>query len=401
MLDVVLRFIALLRRSGFPISTGQTLDAVRALSSIDMRRRDDVYVALRTVLLDAHAHEALFFGLFERFWRGVSLQEGDYAPGGEEPEGAEPPLSRRPVVSPSSRLSSSIAGLVVEGEDRGESLGKGTSDPLSYSARGDVRRKDFATLTGEEEEEVRRLLRGLDVPIPLRRLRRSICALSGEKIDRRRLLRRSMRQGGELVTLPRRTPMTMPRTLVLICDISGSMEEYTRYFLLFMHGLMRRQVSVETFVFSTTLIRITRHLKVRDPERALFEVADRARDVAGGTRIGEALSSFNRRWAQRVLEGGAIVCIISDGWDRGDPARVAAEMAHLQRSCRALLWLNPLLGVGGYQPLTRGMAAALPFIDHFLPAHTAASLEGIAHLFARLKEGSPIAARRGSSIRTG
>jgi uncharacterized protein with von Willebrand factor type A (vWA) domain len=208
-------------------------------------------------------------------------------------------------------------------------------------------------------------------------------------LDLRRVTRRNLRYGGEVLVLPRRRRKQRPRPLALLCDVSGSMDRYTRLLLRFLHATTQGLEGVETFVFGTRLTRITHQLRLRDPDRALDEVTRDVLDFAGGTRIGEAVATFNRRWARRVLGRGALAVIISDGWDRGDPALLAAEMAHLQRSCHLLVWLNPLLGLEGYQPLTRGMSAALPYVDLFLPAHNLASLEALAAMLSRIASERP------------
>jgi uncharacterized protein with von Willebrand factor type A (vWA) domain len=171
---------------------------------------------------------------------------------------------------------------------------------------------------------------------------------------------------------------------VLLCDISGSMAPYTRMMLHFLHFLRREVSQAEVFVFGTRLTRITRQLRIRDVDHALADVGQKVVDWSGGTRTGEALRTFNTTWARRVLGQGAVVCIISDGWDRGDPTLLAAELAHLQRMAFRLIWLNPLLGLAGYQPQTRGMVAALPFVDDFLPIHNLANLGTLAALLTRL-----------------
>ena len=185
------------------------------------------------------------------------------------------------------------------------------------------------------------------------------------------------------MTLFRRKPRVRRRPLVLICDVSGSMERYSRLLMIFAHAIARRE-DLEAFVFSTRLTRITRLLRHRDLDRALDSVSKGVHDFSGGTRIGDALGDFNRRWARRVLGHGAVVIIISDGWDRGDPVRLTSELIHLRRSAHRLIWLNPLLGSEGYQPLTRGMAAALPHCDDFLAAHNLAALEDLGRLLASL-----------------
>ena len=193
-----------------------------------------------------------------------------------------------------------------------------------------------------------------------------------------------MRTSGVPYSLLTLGPRRKPRPLVLLCDISGSMAPYTRMLLHFLHTLRHGVDRAEVFVFGTRLTRITHQLRARDVDQALAEVSRQVADWSGGTRIGESLRAFNTTWARRVLGQGAVVCIVSDGWDCGDPALLTAELAHLQRSSFRLIWLNPLLGISGYQPLTRGMAAALPFVDDFLPANNLTSLQALAYLLSGL-----------------
>ncbi len=180
------------------------------------------------------------------------------------------------------------------------------------------------------------------------------------------------------------------RPLVLICDISGSMDRYSRLLLRFVHAIEQGLDSVEVFVFGTRLTRITRSLRKRDVDDAIAEVVKAVDDWSGGTRIGEAIKTFNYDWSRRVLRSGATVVMISDGWDRGDPKLLAAEMARLQRSCRRLIWLNPLLGAPGYQPLTQGIRAALPYVDDFLPVHNLKSLEALSQLLSDMADNPPV-----------
>jgi len=389
----VLRFAAVLRRLGLPVGTGQALAAVQALSAIDLTRRDDVYAALRAVLLDAHAHEGVFVAAFDRFWSGLQPLFEAY---GAAIDGALAAASGNGRLRPSGtsdegqRQTTEQLTVLLAGEadeEAGEDSGLDDADEaraVAYSAAEALRHKDFADLTPDELAEMRRLLSDLTFRPPRRRLRRTERAPHGSLLDLRRVARRNLRYGGEIVALPRRRRRERARPLVLICDVSGSMDRYTRLLLRFLHVAMQGLVGVETFVFGTRLTRITHQLRARDPDRALDEVAREVQDFAGGTRIGASLGAFNRHWARRSLGGGAIAVIISDGWDRGDPATLAAEMAHLHRSCHLLVWLNPLLGLDGYQPLTRGMSAALPHIDLFLPSHNLSSLESLALLLSRI-----------------
>ena len=323
-------------------------------------------------------------------------------------EQATAPLGYAPAQSPrprgeggEDRTATAERMLLLAGDD--DALDDG--DPgmvdasegqaVAYSAIEALRHRDFAHLTPRELAEMRRLLADLAFTPPLRRLRRSEAARGGPLLDLRRVARRNLRYGGEVLVLPRRRRKQRPRPLALLCDVSGSMDRYTRLLLRFLHATTQGLEGVETFVFGTRLTRITYQLRLRDPDCALDEVTRDVLDFAGGTRIGEAVATFNRRWARRVLGRGALAVIISDGWDRGDPALLAAEMAHLQRSCHLLVWLNPLLGLEGYQPLTRGMSTALPYVDLFLSAHNLASLEALAAMLSRIASERP--ERRGNA----
>jgi uncharacterized protein with von Willebrand factor type A (vWA) domain len=398
---VILRFVALLRRLGMTVGTGQALDATRALTLVDLSCRDDVYAALRAVLLDAHTHEQVFAAAFERFWSGLAPlieEQAATALGYAPAQGLRPRGEGGEDRAATAERMLVLAGdddLMDEGDPGMADASKGQA--VAYSASEALRHKDFAHLTPRELAEMRRLLADLAFTPPLRRLRRSEAARGGPLLDLRRVARRNLRYGGEVLVLPRRRRKQRPRPLALLCDVSGSMDRYTRLLLRFLHATTQGLEGVETFVFGTRLTRITHQLRLRDPDRALDEVTHDVLDFAGGTRIGEAIATFNRRWARRVLGRGAIAVIISDGWDRGDPALLAAEMAHLQRSCHLLVWLNPLLGLEGYQPLTRGMSAALPYVDLFLPAHNLASLEALAAMLSRIAEDRPA---RGRSIPT-
>jgi uncharacterized protein len=203
-------------------------------------------------------------------------------------------------------------------------------------------------------------------------------------------LRGSLRHGGIPLELRRQKRKIRTRPLVVICDISGSMDRYARLLLRFVHALGQGLENTEVFVFGTRLTRITRELRKRDVDTALTQVVGSVEDWSGGTRIGEAIKAFNYQWARRVLRSGATVVVISDGWDRGDPELLGREMARLQRSCRRLIWLNPLLGAPGYQPLTQGMRAAMPYIDEFLPIHNLQSLEALADLLSQVEDEPPV-----------
>ena len=221
------------------------------------------------------------------------------------------------------------------------------------------------------------MLADLGWRLGIRRTRRWAPASAGA-IDLRRVVRRNVKHGGELIDLPRRARREKPRPLIVLGDVSGSMERYTRMLLVFLCGVSGGTQNVESFVFATRLTRVTREVARRGPGDAVDAVSRRVQDWGGGTRIGESLRAFNVHWARRVMRHGPVAIIVSDGWDRGDPALLARELARVRRSCRRLVWLNPLLGSSTYEPLTRGMQAALPLVDDFLPAHNLASFEQLA-----------------------
>jgi len=273
-------------------------------------------------------------------------------------------------------------GLQSSQMNREQSQREVPASSSGYSSEELLRHKDFDEMTWEETEQVRRLLEQAAWRVAERRTRRTRPARMG-RIDLRRSARHAIHSSGELMTLFRRKPRTRRRPLVLICDVSGSMERYSRLLMIFAYAIGRRE-DLEAFVFSTRLTRITRQLRYRDLDRSLDAVSKGVHDFSGGTRIGDALSDFNRHWARRVLGHGAVVIIVSDGWDRGDPAQLARELVHLRRSAHRLIWLNPLIGSEGYQPLTRGMAAALPYCDDFLAAHNLQALDDLGRLLAGL-----------------
>ena len=346
------------------------IDLIQALDYITIAQRDDFYHALRSLLVHRHDQLPLFDRAFQLFWRrhgeAVEFDLFDAVKQGRPPKpkivhrsADQPPGQPPPQPDPVDKSQEIIE--VVQ----------------TYSSQEQLRHKDFGELSKEEIESVRRFMAQLVWELGQKRTRRFRPGRS-PRLDLRRLMRRNLRYGGELLELPTQQRKVKPRPLVIIADVSGSMQNYTRLLLYFVYSLLEGlSQNVEAFVFSTRLSRITRELHNRELEEALNRVVRSVQDWSGGTRIGDALKTFNFRWARRVLGRGAIVILISDGWDRGDPQLLAHEMARLQRSCYRLIWLNPLLGSPRYEPLTRGMQAALPFVDDFLPVHNLASLEDL------------------------
>jgi hypothetical protein len=367
-----LLFGRLLRRLGFDVNPGRIIDLVQALDLIEIGRKDDFYHATRCLLVRKHEDIPLFDQAFELFWnKPVEAWESfdlspliDRAPG--SPQVSLPPLKPPEDAPPKDGdHKASEERVVVEITE-------------TYSAREVLRKKDFSDLSAAEIESVKQLMRQLTLQLGERRTRRQRPG-SAHSIDLRRTLRKSFNYGGEVLLWARRESKFKPRPLVIIADISGSMERYTRLLLHFVYGIAQSlNQPVEAFTFSTRLTRITKQLRNRDIDQALKGVSQIVEDWAGGTRTGESLKTFNFIWGRRVLGRGAVVLIISDGWDRGEMELLGREMARLQRSCHRLIWLNPLLGSPSYEPLTRGMQAALPYTDDFLPVHNLASLEILA-----------------------
>jgi uncharacterized protein with von Willebrand factor type A (vWA) domain len=243
-------------------------------------------------------------------------------------------------------------------------------------------------MTAAELRDAERLVDLLEPRLELRRTRRYELDSHGRLLAPRAMFRRNLGTGGQLTSWVWRRPARRPRPIVVLCDISGSMERHSRLLLRFIQALAASSaVRTESFVFGTRLTRVTRLLRDRDRDRALARVADSVNDWAGGTRIGDSFREFNQRWARRTLRTSGIVIVVSDGWDRGDPAVVEAETARLRRNCHRLIWLNPLAGTPGYQPLAAGMRAAYPYIDDFLPAGTVASLERLGEILAGVRAG--------------
>ena len=374
ILPNLLMFGEVLRRLGLDFGSANILDLVRATEFVPLGgNRNDFRLAARALLVHRRSDLPLFDEAFQVFWRrqahGASMR--DLRSMGEERR------YRTPRVMPHREDTSDGApGEDMPPDDAGD------RQPVvdlqrSFSAREVLRQRDFAEYTANEVAAARGMMADLVWDLGSRRTRRLMWG-DGSDIDLRRSMRRSLAYGGEMLDIAYRRRKTKPRPLVLICDVSGSMERYTRMLLHFVHTVAVSGQQLEAFLFATRLTRVTRHLAHRGVDQAVADVARAVPDWAGGTRIGEAIKGFNYQWARRVLRGGAVVLVISDGWDRGEPELLSREMARLQRSCHRLIWLNPLLGSPTYEPLTRGMQAALPYIDDFMPAHNLHSLDELA-----------------------
>jgi len=391
----VLLFGRVLRGAGLHAPPSRLADFARALRHVSIGRRSDFYHAARSLFVRRREEIVIFDEAFEVFWRKPA--EGatslDLRAMGERRRLKRPRLD--PAAQPAGP--NDFAG---EGERREDGRPLSAGLVRTWSAREVLRHKDFGQMTAAEREEVKELLAREAVLVLRERRARRLARSRRGLPDLRRTLRRSLVNGGEVLSWERQFPRTKPRRLVVLGDVSGSMEPYTRMLLLFLYGLAASERrNVEVFLFATRLTRVTRELGGGDAEQALAAVSRAVPDWSGGTRIGEAIRTFNFIWGRRVLKSDAVVLVVSDGWDRGDPDLLAREMARLQRSCHRLIWLNPLLASPRYEPLARGMKAARPHIDDFLSAHSLASLHELARRLEMLPPERP--ARRQSPANIG
>jgi uncharacterized protein len=385
-----------LRRAGLSIDLGAAVDYARALTLVDLGQRDTVRAAGAAVFVRRRDDREVYDRVFDRWWRRrgrrlpgegplAPAQHEDAPPGAEEGDGS-------PAGEPSEAgAEGTVDGVPLPMSGGDESIDEADIDghiaaPDAYSAAEALRHRDFDRMTPAELRDAERLVDLLVPRLELRRTRRYELHHHGRLLAPRAMLRRNLATGGQFTEWVWRRTVKRPRKIIVLCDISGSMERHSRLLLRFIQALSASSaVKTESFVFGTKLTRVTRLLRDRDRDRALARVADAVSDWAGGTRIGESFREFNLRWARRTLRTSGIVIVVSDGWDRGDPALVATETARLRRNCHRLVWLNPLAGTPGYEPLAGGMRAAFPYIDDFLPAGTVASLERLGEILAGVR----------------
>jgi uncharacterized protein with von Willebrand factor type A (vWA) domain len=366
-LDNLILFIHLLRQAGLPVSSEQSMDFARALTLVDIGSREQVYHTARSLLISRYEHLRLFDVLFNRFWR----KQIDASANGHAQPAPLAPRHKRPEHRP--LLMTYMARKAQENEPEIEVADKaGTFSNIEI-----LQRKDFSTMTDEELESVKRLMQSLRWQVSLRQTRRFVADNKGQRLHLRRVLANAVKHGGVPLKLAWQSRKIKQRPLVLIADISGSMEKYARLVLQFFYCMAHSLKNVECFVFGTRLTRITHALKLKNIDRAIDEAAREVVDWSGGTRIGESLQQFNRQWSRRVLRRGAITLIVSDGWERGDVQELKQAMRYLQLRCHRLIWLNPLSGKSTYQPLVEGMQTALQHVDDFLPIHNLQSLSGL------------------------
>lgn len=367
-------FTRALRQAGIPIGLDQVLAFVQALEWIELGEREQVYYTARSLLINRYEHIQLFDAVFNRFWRAQAVTERRRQ---TMPRAPRHRLPEQPFT-----IVTYMAYMARLGDPEIDVADKaGTASDLEV-----LQRKDFSEMTPEELERIKRLIEQMRWRIAQRETRRQKRDRRGKRLDMGEVLRLAARYDGTPIQLVWQRRKRKQRPLVIIADISGSMEKYARLLLQFLYSVTRSLQRVECFVFGTRLTRITNQLKIRNIDQALDQAAREVVDWAGGTRIGGSLHTFNRQWSRRVLGRGAVVLLISDGWEQGDPALLTHELRRLQGRCHRLIWLNPLLGRETYTPRVRGMQSALAYIDDFLPIHNLQSLEALAHHLGTLTE---------------
>jgi len=363
----VVTFGRVLREAGLEVGPGRVADALQALDALGIDRRDDVYWALQATLVARQEDLEAFDRAFDAWFLGAV---------------AAAPLRPRPDRDGQAR-SRGHADPAAGGA--GDADGSRSDEvTLGWSAHEVLRRRDFGAMSAAELAAARRLLPRLAEVRPRRMSRRLRAHPRGRSLDLRRVTRRSLATGGEPLERVYRRRVEVPRRLVVLCDISGSMQAYTRALLLFLQGAAAAR-HVEVFAFGTRLTRLTPALRTRDPDRALARAADVVVDWAGGTLIGASVKTFNDEWGRRALTRGAVVVVASDGWERQDPELLGCEMARLRRAAYAVVWVSPLTGDAAYEPVGAGMRAALPHVDRFLAGHNIASLEELASVLAGIE----------------
>lgn len=380
----VVHFARALRAAGLPVGPGRVIEALKAIEVVGPGRRDDFYWTLHSVFVNRQDQREIFDQCFHIFWRDPKLLERMMQL--LLPQ-IEMPRERMPGEEAKRRVAEAFAGDRLPG--RGEAP-EDEKPPtveldahLTWSAREMLQHKDFEQMSAAELEEARREIRRMQLAMMAVPTRRFEPHPRGRRIDLRRTLRQSLRGGGAVIEIVRKKRQRRPPPIVVLCDISGSMSRYSRMLLLFMHTLTNDRDRVYSFLFGTRLTNVTRYLRQRDPDRALEQIGQVVEDWGGGTRIAHCLSEFNRFWSRRVLAQGAIVLLITDGLDRDAGAGLEAEMERLHKSCRRLIWLNPLLRYDRYAPISAGARIIIRHVDDFRSVHNLSSLRDLAEALSR------------------
>ena len=361
----IVGFARALRAAGIPVGPGAVIDAMNAMQVIDIGNRDDVFTTLESIFVKRREHALIFAQAFDLFFRAAEEWKNmlDSVPLPDHAKKKPPPASRR--------VQEAFSQTQMTEAPRAQEL------RLAVSDKEVLQKKDFAQMTAAEIAEATRAIEKMKLPQAELRTRRYRPDARGLRLDMRRTLRGSLRTGGDIIDIHRLGRVERPAPIVALLDISGSMSEYTRLFLHFLHAITDARKRVSVFLFGTRLTNVTRSLRARDPDEALASCSSAVEDWAGGTRIATSLHTFNQLWARRVLGQGAIVLLISDGLEREADAKLAFEMDRLHRSCRRLIWLNPLLRYGGFEAKAQGIKMMLPHVDEFRPVHNLSSIQGL------------------------
>ncbi|WP_296762087.1 VWA domain-containing protein [Sediminimonas sp.] len=380
----VTHFARALRRAGLPIGPGRVIEAVRALEATGFTDRRDFYWTLHACFVNRPEHRAIYDQVFRLYWRDPRFLEHMMS--------MLLPAVRGVQEDRAARAAEKRAAQALLGDaDRPASEAPETPEDeteievdasMTISAEERLKTLDFEQMSTDEVAQAKRMLARLSLPVDPLPSRRAQASANGGRIDARRTMRLAMRYGGELHHLALKRPRPRWPNLVVLCDISGSMSQYSRMVLHFLHAVANEKGAgwsqVHAFTFGTRLTNITRHLATRDVDQALADAGAEAQDWEGGTRIGACLHAFNRDWSRRVMGQGAVVLLITDGLDRDDSADLAREMECLHLSARRLIWINPLLRWDGFAPRARGISAMLPHVDSFRAGHSIASIEDLA-----------------------
>ena len=377
----IMHFARVLRAAGLPVGPAKVIAALDAVEAVGVENREDFRAALESVLIDRHEQQTLFDQGFELFWRNPRLLERmmqlllPRVYGRVPRDEAEAPLPARLAAA----LTPSISREPIETNDKEVEL----DAVATFSPREVLQGRDFESMSADELAQVKTMIARLRLPLPELPTRRTTPAARGVEVDLRASLRAMASARGAVVPLAWRQRRRRHPPLVVLCDISGSMDRYSRMLLFFLHAITNDRDRVHVLLFGTRLTNITRHLRQRDVDIAIARVSAAVSDWAGGTRIGACLAEFNRRWSRRLLAQGAVVLLISDGLDSDVGDGLAHEMERLSKSCRRLIWLNPLLRYEGFEARPAGIRAMLPYVDEFLPVHNLESLKQLAVAFAR------------------
>ncbi|UCI33177.1 vWA domain-containing protein [Mesorhizobium sp. B4-1-4] len=381
--DNIVYFARALRKAGMRVGPASVKDAIEAVLAAGIGSRDDFYWTLHAVLVSRHEDHPTFDEAFRLFWKSRELIEkllamfSPVAPDAREkqkPRAAENRVSQAMFEGHRKNQSREVPEIEVDAR-------------FTFSGNEVLRDKDFAQMNAAEMADARKAIAELRLPVDLVRTRRFKADAHGRRIDPRATMRAAARTGGELILPKFRSAREAHPPLVVLADISGSMSQYTRIFLHFLHALTEKRRRVHTFVFGTRLTNLTRQMRHRDPDAALADCSAAVKDWSGGTRIGDTLAEFNLIWSRRVLGQGAVVLLITDGLERDDVAGLSQEMERLHKSCRRLIWLNPLLRFDGFQARARGVKAMLPHVDEFRSVH---NLDALADLCASLDKKSAL-----------